>query len=190
MKLQKILSSNCQKKNILVLKVISTNLKKIYSLTGTDYPKTCWKLEQNNEKQHNFMGKQLAETPAREAEELYWCWVNLFCFVQWSLGEIQTGNMGCSSVFTVQLTFDFICVSAPLILNAEVLKVWNLSKIFYFAKVCLATLQINLIIVIIRPSGQISTTIRPDGQIPENRPDIRITRYEPDIRCDPNVVCT
>ena len=69
----------------------------------------------------------------------------------------------------VQLMFDFVCVSAPLILDGEVVKVLNLSRIFLISKVCSATLQTNLILVIIRLSGRISSTIRPDSRIPEKQ---------------------
>ena len=46
--------------------------------------------------------------------------------------------------------FDFICDGAPLILDGEVVKVWNLSRIFLFSKVCSANLQNNSNLVIIR----------------------------------------
>ena len=61
--------------------------------------------------------------------------------------------------------FDFIFVSVPLILNAEVEKVWKLSKLFLFSEICWAT----LLLVIIRLSGRISPTIRPDSRIPEKQ---------------------
>ena len=63
--------------------------------------------------------------------------------------------------------FDFICGSAPLILNGEVVEIRKLSRIFLFSKVCLATFQINSTLVIIRLSGRMSPTIRPDSRIPE-----------------------
>ena len=65
--------------------------------------------------------------------------------------------------------FYFTCVSAHSILNGEIVKVRNLSRMF------LISLQINSFIIIIRLSGWISSTIRPDS---------RITGYQPDIRCD------
>ena len=84
--------------------------------------------------------------------------------------------------------FDLIYVSAPLNLSVDVVKVWFVSRIFLFSKVCLATIQFNSNLVTIRLSGRISHTIRPDSRIPEkNRPDSRITGYQPDIRCDPSV---
>ena len=73
--------------------------------------------------------------------------------------------------------FDFIRVSAPLILDGEVVNVWNLSRIFLFSKICLGTLQIYAILVIIRLSGRIPPTTQPDSRIPENQagyPDNRI----------------
>ena len=68
-----------------------------------------------------------------------------------------------------QQMFEFIRVSAPLILNGEVVKVCNLSRIILFSKVCLGTLQINSILVINRLSGRISPTIRQDSRIPEKQ---------------------
>ena len=65
--------------------------------------------------------------------------------------------------------FDFICVGAPSNLNGEVVKIWNLSMIFLFSKVCLTTLKINSILVIIRLSGRVSPTIWPDSRIPEKQ---------------------
>ena len=75
----------------------------------------------------------------------------------------------------VQKMFDFICVSAPLILNGEVAKAWRLSRTFLFSKIRLGVLHINFILVIIMLSGRRSPIIRPDSQI---------TGYQPDIRCD------
>ena len=65
--------------------------------------------------------------------------------------------------------FESICVSAPLILDGEVVKVLNLSKIFLISKVCSATLQNNFILVVIRLSGRISPSIRPDNRIPKKQ---------------------
>ena len=59
--------------------------------------------------------------------------------------------------------FFFNCVSAPLILNGEIEKVRNFSRVFLFS------LQTNLFIVIIRLSGRISPTIQPDCWIPEKQ---------------------
>ena len=63
--------------------------------------------------------------------------------------------------------FDFICDSTPLSLDGKVVKVWSLSRKFLFSKVCLAPLQNTLILVIIRLSGRIPPTIRPDSRVPE-----------------------
>ena len=65
--------------------------------------------------------------------------------------------------------FDFIYVGAPLISNGEVVKVWNLTRVFLFSKIRLATLQINSMLVIIRLSGRISPTTRPDSRVPEKQ---------------------
>ena len=65
--------------------------------------------------------------------------------------------------------FDLNYVSAPLILSGEAVKVRNLLSITLFSRVCLATIQFNSILVIIRLSGWISPTIRPDSRIPEKQ---------------------
>ena len=57
----------------------------------------------------------------------------------------------------------FICVSETLILNDEIVKTRNLSRMFLFS------LQISSFIVIIRLSGRVSPTIRPDNRIPEKQ---------------------
>ena len=56
--------------------------------------------------------------------------------------------------------FDFVFVIAHLILKGEVIKVWNLLRIFLLSKICSATFQNNSNLVIIRPhtwkTGRIS----------------------------------
>ena len=65
--------------------------------------------------------------------------------------------------------FDFISVSAPLILDGEEVKVWNLSRMILFSGYFLATFQIKAILIITRLSGKISPTIQPDGWIAEKQ---------------------
>ena len=71
------------------------------------------------------LGKQPAETPALEVETYF-----VFCKDQYV--KYKKGSTGCSFVFTVQFNnmrgtvvkqmFELIYVSAPLILNDEVVK--------------------------------------------------------------------
>ena len=75
----------------------------------------------------------------------------------------------------VQQMFDIICDCALLAVNGDVVKVWNLFRIFLLSTICLATLQINSTLVIIWLSSRISPTIRLDSQLAENRPDSRIS---------------
>ena len=82
--------------------------------------------------------------------------------------------------------FNFNGVSAPLILNGEVVKVSNISRKILFSGVCLGTLQTKSIVVIFRQSGRISPTIRPDSWIPEKQAGQPDNRIRAGYRCDPN----
>ena len=88
----------------------------------------------------------------------------------------------------VQYLFDFICVSASLLLNGEV-DVCNFSRMFLFPKVPLATIKNNWIFIYILSgypagyhllSGRIAVYLK-------NRPGSRITEYEPDKWCYPTI---
>ena len=64
---------------------------------------------------------------------------------------------------------DHTCISAPLVLNGEVVRVLKSSRIFLFFEISFATIKTDLIFVIIRLSGRILPTIRQDSRTPEKQ---------------------
>ena len=74
-----------------IISLLEIFLKKVCFITETHYPETAEILTRILKNTRLVLRKQPAQTPARGVEEncdLYWCYFNLFCFVQGSLGEV------------------------------------------------------------------------------------------------------